>query len=416
VRAGWWLALLSVFALVLAVGACGDGSAGDETTPTATATSTSMAVPTSTADADGLITLEGIYETGFEHSGFTPDAECSTNGEAYWLSWTDEFDFGAALEDATGVAPFSGAEPVMFRVTVRGELSEPGEYGHLGQYPRELVVHELLLAAHIEHCGNGVPADSSPPPVTASVGSAAQELGLGTYCWTSASGPGICADAIGIISNDVPLPVAAGSTVTLRSSLDLAALDVGAQRHAVGQPIASGPGWSAWPSTPAGDVPLATVADGLSFTVDFSPGEHLIAVSVFAPQGDAHYGLLIEVEGATGGGATLPLDEPTALVLGVPAAIEGGAATIELTAVSDDSRCPTDVTCVWAGEATLSFAATSLGGTQANFDVTYSPGTEAVHTFGGYTLTVIELGPEPVSTSTIEQSEYVATVIVSASP
>ena len=87
--------------------------------------------------------LVGVFETGFEHSAFYPDVECATS-TPYWVSWVPELDFAQRIIDETGQHPF--AEPFVppFRVRVRGVVSEPGNYGHLGQYPREVVVHEVL--------------------------------------------------------------------------------------------------------------------------------------------------------------------------------------------------------------------------------------------------------------------------------
>ncbi len=91
-----------------------------------------------------ILVLVGVFEIGFEHSAFYPDVECAAGSTPYWVSWVPELDFAQRIIDETGQHPF--AEPFVppFRVRVRGVVSEPGNYGHLGQYPREVVVHEVL--------------------------------------------------------------------------------------------------------------------------------------------------------------------------------------------------------------------------------------------------------------------------------
>ena len=170
---GWWLGSL-IAALALFAAACGDSDGGDATpTPDDGDEATPAATSTATTDgAAGLILLEGVFETGFEHSAFYPEVECPAEGGRYWVSWTPESRFDERIVEETGVQPFAEPDVRTFRIALRGELSPPGEYGHLGAYPRELTVHELISAESATDCGEPQADDNDadsgggtvPPP------------------------------------------------------------------------------------------------------------------------------------------------------------------------------------------------------------------------------------------------------------
>lgn len=181
-----WIAVL-VATLLVGAAACDGPSDADPTveppspTPSVTASSTPDPV-------DGEI-LRGVFETGFEHSGFYENAVCPEGSGSFWVSWTPESMFAERLEAETGVYPFSEPDVLAFRVTIRGEVSPPGEYGHLGQYPREVTVLDLIDAEFASDCDDE-PSSSVGPPAVVAFGSDSNEvqLGLGSYCWQSSAG------------------------------------------------------------------------------------------------------------------------------------------------------------------------------------------------------------------------------------
>ena len=442
---GWWVAAV-VALLALAAEACGggnDGSSGDATaSPTATGTPSGDETPsgtptpagTTTVDdaSDGLIVLEGVFEKGLEHSAFYPEVECPVGAERYWVSWLPESRFDGRIEEQTGTAPFGGpfAEPDVraFAVTIRGELSQRGDFGHLGQYPREVTVHELIDAALLSGCddngdgsgsgGGAVPLlPTSPPPVLAAGGDSEVALGLGSYCWTAGSGqPGLCADTIGIITNAVPLVVTRGETVELTTSLDLAgATQLGVRvQPPGGAPIASGAGWLAWtPSTTSAPLDVRVGPPGATFVADLAPGRYVVALFVAVAQGDAGYGLLLEVETAPPSPSieALELGDPALLAVGRDVGIVGGSDVLTFAAVSQDSRCPTDAVCVWAGEAVLAFVLHE-DGLAIGRSIAVSPDGSAAAVLGSYRLTVLDVGPEATTAGSIAQSDYRATVVL----
>ena len=166
-----------------------------------------------------------------------------------------------------------------------GELSTPGSYGHLGMYPREVTVLEVLDVALASECSETA---AGPPAVTASSGNSVAGLGLGTYCWTSESAEvGLCVDAVGIITNGQPLDVNAGDAVDLTARppwSDPHQLNVTAQ-EAVGEPGVGASGTVAWdPSPEAVALEIAVSDSGASFVADLEPGEYVVHPFVMAPR------------------------------------------------------------------------------------------------------------------------------------
>jgi len=84
--------------------------------------------------------------------------------------------------------------------------------------------------------------------------------------------------------------------------------------------------------------------------------------------------------------------------------------------VSNDSRCPVDVTCIRAGDATIEVAVQRTGGQPQAIRLVVGPENPGAETaqLGGYAMTAQDLAPMPVSTRQIAQNEYVATLVVRA--
>ena len=75
----------------------------------------------------------------------------------------------------------------------------------------------------------------------------------------------------------------------------------------------------------------------------------------------------------------------------------GGAVafTVTFRGVQDDSRCPEDVQCVWAGDAAVEF---EVGGSATVAMVLHTPTTEigpSTGYFGAYQVDLLELSPAP---------------------
>jgi hypothetical protein len=105
------------------------------------------------------------------------------------------------------------------------------------------------------------------------------------------------------------------------------------------------------------------------------------------------------------------LGEPFELKVDERVEVETTELTLTFLRVDSDSRCPTDVVCVWAGEAKLVLGARVEDGDEAEL-VLVTPGDGATATFLRYKVEVVALAPEPDSRRKIAPEDYVATLRV----
>lgn len=106
----------------------------------------------------------------------------------------------------------------------------------------------------------------------------------------------------------------------------------------------------------------------------------------------------------------LTVGVPSRLAVGTVGDLSGGR-SLTLVEVTADSRCPADVQCIRAGEASLVFA-WATPGTAQRVPMMASPTSGAADLGGGFRLRLLELRPTPITTRAIAPSEYVATVVV----
>lgn len=99
------------------------------------------------------------------------------------------------------------------------------------------------------------------------------------------------------------------------------------------------------------------------------------------------------------------------IAVGQEAQIRDTPVTLRFRGISQDSRCPSDVQCVWAGNAVAQFTLSSGVGpaSEINLNTTLDPKSAV---FSGYRITLVGLSPVPRSGSTIPQASYVATLTV----
>lgn len=100
------------------------------------------------------------------------------------------------------------------------------------------------------------------------------------------------------------------------------------------------------------------------------------------------------------------------LSAGQSAKVSGTSITVTFRSVAADSRCPSDVQCVWAGD----------GAVKLGIQSTVQPSQETtVHTtldpkfvdYSGYRIRIVGLAPYPKSGSPISPDKYVVTLNVS---
>lgn len=99
------------------------------------------------------------------------------------------------------------------------------------------------------------------------------------------------------------------------------------------------------------------------------------------------------------------------------ALISGEGIEIKFLKVTEDSRCPSDVVCIWAGQVAVMVNVRNDNQNFGDLTLINSAGNKelAVKNFDGFHLELIEVKPYPISTSKIDPSDYVITLIVTKS-
>ena len=107
-----------------------------------------------------------------------------------------------------------------------------------------------------------------------------------------------------------------------------------------------------------------------------------------------------------------PLGALFAMTVGERVGIEDSSWLLQFDGIADDSRCPVDVTCVWAGEVTAQFSAFDTDEAVTRLEVTLGPRTTPTTLFGGLSLTLLAVEPEPRSSTSIATADYIVEVVV----
>jgi len=106
--------------------------------------------------------------------------------------------------------------------------------------------------------------------------------------------------------------------------------------------------------------------------------------------------------------------ESFTLAVGERAALEAVDASVRFLAVSTDSRCPSQVQCVWAGDGAvvLEIAPTGSEAAQDTLHTNPESGPRAA-ILAGYELTLIQLDPHPETPGGISSDDYRVTLTLS---
>jgi len=85
---------------------------------------------------------------------------------------------------------------------------------------------------------------------------------------------------------------------------------------------------------------------------------------------------------------------------------------ISFESVAEDSRCPKDVKCVWAGNAKTVLKVSKMGKHSASINL--NTGIEPKHIlYAGYDIKLVSLNPYPKKDEKIKMGDYVATLVIS---
>ncbi len=105
------------------------------------------------------------------------------------------------------------------------------------------------------------------------------------------------------------------------------------------------------------------------------------------------------------------MGKPFSLHVGEAAVVEEAKLSLTFSAVTQDSRCPRDATCVWAGEAVVELRALWEGEpTELTFKV--PPGGSDAQVLRGLMISIVGLDPQTKSGKRIEPNTYIAEFMV----
>ena len=109
------------------------------------------------------------------------------------------------------------------------------------------------------------------------------------------------------------------------------------------------------------------------------------------------------------------LDSQFGLKLGQVALITSENIKIKFLKVEEDSRCPSEVQCIWPGQVKIIVNVLKNERDLGEFNLISRMGEEdlAVKRFDGYSIKLIEVVPYPKKTQRLEISDYLVTLVIS---
>ena len=102
---------------------------------------------------------------------------------------------------------------------------------------------------------------------------------------------------------------------------------------------------------------------------------------------------------------TVDLGARFTLAPGATMLVKNAGIKVRFIAVTEDSRCPRDVTCIWAGEVKVQL---EIDDTKATSPVEILEGGSAAA--GAYRVTLVRVEPQPVSSARIAPQDYRVTL------
>ena len=104
--------------------------------------------------------------------------------------------------------------------------------------------------------------------------------------------------------------------------------------------------------------------------------------------------------------------EPFQLQVGQVAVVPDSSLALRFEAVPQDSRCPVDVQCIWAGDGVVRLGLrTSADSSTADLHTNPGAGSARVQA-GAWTIELLSLAPAPHANHPIPAGDYIATLQV----
>jgi hypothetical protein len=106
------------------------------------------------------------------------------------------------------------------------------------------------------------------------------------------------------------------------------------------------------------------------------------------------------------------LDQAVEVRAGVTVEVSGEPITLTFERVTEDSRCPTGVNCVWEGDAVVRLRAEAPQAERAVLDLHTHATRLREASYRGYLVRLTQLAPWPKDGSRTSPDQYVATIVV----
>lgn len=106
------------------------------------------------------------------------------------------------------------------------------------------------------------------------------------------------------------------------------------------------------------------------------------------------------------------LDQPLTLHVGETAALAGTTLSLTFERVPEDSRCPINVNCVWAGNAVVRLAVRVAGATRDPIELHTTTIDKREATIDGFRVRLVQLAPARTEGTALTQDQYAATLTV----
>jgi hypothetical protein len=90
--------------------------------------------------------------------------------------------------------------------------------------------------------------------------------------------------------------------------------------------------------------------------------------------------------------------------------------TVSFEAVVEDSRCPTGVTCVWAGDASISIRIDTPSASPARYTLHTGLASARAVDHGRFRVGLVTVDPYPAGDAKPRPEEYRATLVIEAKP
>ena len=103
------------------------------------------------------------------------------------------------------------------------------------------------------------------------------------------------------------------------------------------------------------------------------------------------------------------LGEEFALEAGQTASVAEGALVVRFESVSNDSRCPRNVTCIWEGDAVVAISARRGNASANRHELHTSERYAREASEGPFRIELVKLDPLPAEGTSVDPKGYVAT-------